>query len=341
MRCLAQVETLNRIETLNLIMSELENIEILLQNGQIDEKLYQFLIQLDKRLSMKDEQIAELKNEVALLKNKVNSLEQYSSKDCIILKNLPLVSGKDITTDVIYFLQRVLGIKVEKTDLKACHQLGPITDVKRPPPIIAKFIFFDMKNRIWMRKKLLRGFVNPLNRQSVFLYERLTQHDKDLVDLAEKKGCRVITNNCQPQLLVENKNGKFIPQSISCPKDIDELLCLRNVAKQAPGGQNDLTGPGTKSDGGQKDPAGAKNHGAQNCSNGIAPIQVPETTTDTSSTKTPANKRPPPDMSPLADTAVIEQLRVLQHDKLKLMDYVESLLINHQSKTKQRFFTII
>ena len=73
MRCLAQVETLNRIETLNLIMSELENIEILLQNGQIDEKFYQFLIQLDKRLSMKDDQIAELKNEVGLLINKVNS----------------------------------------------------------------------------------------------------------------------------------------------------------------------------------------------------------------------------------------------------------------------------
>ena len=114
MRCLAQIETLNRIETLNLIMSELQNIEIILQNGQIDEKFHQFLIQLDRRLSMKDEQIAELKSEVALLKNKVKSLEQYSSKDCIIYKNLPLVSGKDVTTDVIYFLQRVLGIKVEK-----------------------------------------------------------------------------------------------------------------------------------------------------------------------------------------------------------------------------------
>ena len=86
-----------------------------------------------------------------------------------------------------------------------------------------------------MLKNLPRSFVNPLNRQTVFLYEHSTQHDKDLVDLAEKKGCRVITNNCQPPFLVENQNRKFIPQSISCPKDIDELLCLRNVAKQAPG----------------------------------------------------------------------------------------------------------
>ena len=53
-----------------------------------------------------------------------------------------------------------------------------------------------------MLKKLLRGFVNHLKRQPVFLYERLTQHDKDLVDLAEKKG-RAISNNCQPQFLVE------------------------------------------------------------------------------------------------------------------------------------------
>ena len=53
--------------------------------------------------------------------------------------------------------------------------------------------------------------------------------------------------------------------------------------------------------------------------------------------KTPANERPPLDLSPLEDTVVIEQLKILQHDELKLMDYVESLLINHQSKIKQRF----
>ena len=114
-------------------------------------------------------------------------------------------------------------------------------------------------------------------------------------------------------------------------------MCLRNVAKQAPGKQKDLNGPGTKTDGGQKDSFGAKNDGAQNCSNGIASIRVPGTINDASSTKTPANKRPPPDLSPLADTAVIEQLRILQHEKLKLMDYVEPLLINQQSKSKQRF----
>ena len=85
-------------------------------------------------------------------------------------------------------------------------------------------------------------------------------------------------------------------------------------------GRKDLTGPGTKTDGGQKDSSGANNLGAENCSNGIAQIQVPGTINDTSSTKTPANKRPPPDLSPLADTAVIEQLRILQHNKLKLMD---------------------
>ena len=114
-------------------------------------------------------------------------------------------------------------------------------------------------------------------------------------------------------------------------------MCLRNVAKQAPGGQKDITAPGTKTDGCQKDSSGAKNHGAQNCSNSIAQIRVPATINDTSSTKTPANKRPPPDLSQLADTAVIEQLRFLQDEKFKLMDYEESLLINHQSKTKQRF----
>ena len=89
-------------------------------------------------------------------------------------------------------------------------------------------------------------------------------------------------------------------------------------------GQKDLTGPGTKTDGGQNDSSGAKNLGAENCSNGIAQIQVPGTINDTSSTKTLANKRLPRDLSPLADTAVIEQLRILQHDKLKLMYSTDS-----------------
>ena len=70
--------------------------------------------------------------------------------------------------------------------------------------------------------------------------------------------------------------------------------------------------------------------------NGISPIEVPVTRNDTS-TKTTENERLPPDLSPLGYITIIEQMRFLQRNKLELMDYIESLLINHQSKTKQRF----
>ena len=136
--------------------------------------------------------------------------------------------------------------------------------------------------------------------------------------------------------MLKIKTESFFRNQYLAPKT-DEVLCLRIVAKQAPGGHKDQTGPGTKTDDGQRDSSAAKNHGAQNCSIGIAAIQVPGTINDTSSTKTPANKRRPPDLSSLADTAVIEQLRILQHDKLELMDYVESLLISLRVKLSNVF----
>ena len=66
-------------------------------------------------------------------------------------------------------------------DLVACHELGAVRNPRRPPPIIAKFNNFDLKIRIWGRKKILRNFRNPHNHESVYMDERLTKVDKELL----------------------------------------------------------------------------------------------------------------------------------------------------------------
>ena len=84
-------------------------------------------------------------------------MERYSSKDCVILQNLPLRSGNFIQ-DVLVFFNEVMGVEVISYDLKACHPLNPVSQNQKFV-LIVKFVYFDIKkNRIYGRKKLLKDF---------------------------------------------------------------------------------------------------------------------------------------------------------------------------------------
>ena len=77
----------------------------------IDPKLKDLLQGLIENVNTKDDIIDGLQNRVHFLENKVNEMERYSSKDCVILQNLPLSSGY-FTQDVLAFLNDVMGVEV-------------------------------------------------------------------------------------------------------------------------------------------------------------------------------------------------------------------------------------
>ena len=82
----------------------------------------------------KDRKIASLEEHVNILSKKVNEIEEierYSSKDCFIINNLPLMSNYWV--DVLGFFHAALNIKVDRDQIVACHPLGPIKDVSNPP----------------------------------------------------------------------------------------------------------------------------------------------------------------------------------------------------------------
>ena len=145
-------------------------------------------------VTCKKQLIDGLQNRVHFLENKVNEMERYSSKDCVILQNLPLRSG-NLTQDVLAFFDEVMGVEVNSYNLKAYHPLGRVSQNQKFV-VIMKFVYFDIKkNRIYSRKKLLKNFLHPVNKQPVYITERLTQRDSELLDCSHGLGMYTITYN--------------------------------------------------------------------------------------------------------------------------------------------------
>ena len=155
---------------------------------------------------------------------KVNDIERYSSKNYIIINNLPLVHGTDYWEDVLTFFANYLNIKVERDSIVACHPLGPIHNPSQPPAFIVKFVYFDVKDRICGRKHFLRNQLNPTNAKPIFLNERLTKRDADLKDYLKGLGLKTSTYKCAPQVFIEKHGSKPKPHNIVDMEDVDSLL---------------------------------------------------------------------------------------------------------------------
>ena len=205
---------------LNALFDEIKN------TVNIDPKLKSLLQGLIENVTTKDDIIVGLQNWVHFLENKVNEMERYSSKDCVILQNLPLRSG-NFTQDVLAFFNEVMGVEENSYDLKACHPLGPVSRNQKCA-FIVKFVYFDIKNRVYGRKKLLKNFLHPVNKQPVYITERLTQRNSELLDYSWRLGMYTNTFNCAPQVLVSKADGGFQRHNLVDIKDADQIFKNKN-----------------------------------------------------------------------------------------------------------------
>ena len=107
-----------------------------------DSKIASILLKLHALLL--DYQITDLQNKVTDLERRVTEQEIYSSKDSIIIENLPTKNGIVllISEQVSFFFKRFLGYKTFPGRLKACHYLVTRNKTK-PAPVIVKFIYFE------------------------------------------------------------------------------------------------------------------------------------------------------------------------------------------------------
>ena len=80
--------------------------------------------QLQKEVREKDSKLEEMRCEIESLEDRVGKQEQYSSKDTIIMDNLPIYDvNLPLLGNVLKFCEMFLDYRLQKGDIKACHLL--------------------------------------------------------------------------------------------------------------------------------------------------------------------------------------------------------------------------
>ena len=74
----------------------------------------------------------------------------------------------------------------------------------------------------------MKNVLNPVNKEPVYITERLTKRDSDLFDYSRGLGMYTMTYNCIPQVLIANDNGGFRRHNLVDEKDADEIFARKN-----------------------------------------------------------------------------------------------------------------
>ena len=187
--------------------------ELLQQIDQVDDPKLKIILQnLTKLLKEKDERIVTLENKVTDLEIRMSEQERYSSKDCLIVYNPPVTNEGNLWVEMAAFFSSYLDYECTPDLFKACHPLGNFNTAKKKT-VIVKFLYFHDKNEIYSRRALLSNRLNRLNREPIFINERLPKHDVELKRHAESLGLVTTTRNCQVRIFhrAENGNVKTFP----------------------------------------------------------------------------------------------------------------------------------
>ena len=107
--------------------------------------------------------------------------------------------------------------------------------------VIVKFVYFDIKkNRIFGKKKLLKDFLHPVNKQPGYIAEKLTQRESELLDYSRGLGMYTVRYNCAPQIFVSKADGGFQRHNLVDIKDADQIFKNKNpmMARQAINARN-------------------------------------------------------------------------------------------------------
>ena len=191
-----------------------------LKNKEIASVLTKFT----EIIAEKEGEIISLRNRVTDLEQRVSEQEIYTSKDCIIIENMPhLNMNLHLQEQVCLFFEKYLGFTTNAYNIKACHYLSRWRNERYPPAIIVKFLYFDEKNELYGRKSWLAGKKHPVNTKPIFMKERLPRCQKEIFEHAKQEGLITSTYNCKVKVFTKTEDNQFRSVVVNSKKAVDDI----------------------------------------------------------------------------------------------------------------------
>lgn len=133
--------------------------------------------------------VTEMRQALDTMELTLDNMEQYSRRDCLEIKGVPIQDGED-TDGIVKSIGESIGVQLEESDISVSHRLAQIkpsrTSMRKDPSIIVKFVRRNTRDEFYKARKLLRGKttkdlgLSRVEENNLFISESLTKKNKDL-----------------------------------------------------------------------------------------------------------------------------------------------------------------
>ena len=213
------------MKSISFISSQYD--EILLKLKKIQEEKEEINAE-NKRLKT---ELLNATNELNVHKEVLNNVEQYSRRDCLEIRGIPIEDRQhsENTNEITVKVGNALGVEMDMQDISTSHRLPAYSD-KYPPAIIVKFVRRDLRDQFYRARKELRGKnANDMGFHSdnrVYIVESLTPKNKDLfkkcLEAKREMGFKFIWTNSGKILLRKDDRSRCI--HIPSIKELNTLI---------------------------------------------------------------------------------------------------------------------
>lgn len=128
-------------------------------------------------------------NNLDQLKYELNNIEQYSRRECLEIRGIPVLSGEN-TNEIILKIGEQIGVRIKDDDISISHRLATASrnenHSKRESAIIVKFTRRDIRDQFYKARKNLRNKTTRdigmlrCTEHKIYVAENLTQCNRKL-----------------------------------------------------------------------------------------------------------------------------------------------------------------
>lgn len=113
----------------------------------------------EKEIKIKnlEEQVSTMSSRIETLEKSFDSQEQYSRRNCLLVHGIEEKEGESTDKIIIDTVADKMNLAITSEDLDRSHRIGKKKEGKKSRPIIVKFSRYNVRQKVFSNKKLLKG----------------------------------------------------------------------------------------------------------------------------------------------------------------------------------------